>query len=122
MKAVRLSDFGPEFVRCLRWLRRNHYVQARVKLVPRAVLHDDYSPAFRKGDLIYGDCVLSQPRVIRLCEVFQRESAAVETLIHEWAHAKTGNHTHDQQFWDDYWALYKSWKCVAARYAKAALV
>lgn len=49
-----------------------------------------------------GDCTLGKKKFfIRINKEISEESA-IDTLLHEWAHARAWNHLHDSLNWDEF--------------------
>lgn len=49
-----------------------------------------------------GDCSLESKRFYIRINNYLEEASAIETLIHEWAHARAWNHLHDKLSWKEF--------------------
>ena len=49
-----------------------------------------------------GYCYLSRKKFFICINKNISESSAIETLLHEWAHARAWNHLHDSLDWDEF--------------------
>lgn len=49
-----------------------------------------------------GDCALHSKKFFIRINKSLDESAAMDTLIHEWAHARAWNHLHDKLSWEEF--------------------
>lgn len=49
-----------------------------------------------------GDCTLDSKKFYIRINSKLNEAAAIDTLIHEWAHARAWNHLHDKLSWQEF--------------------
>jgi len=56
----------------------------------------------RKLCNFYGDCSLQSKKFFIRINSSLNEAAAMDTLVHEWAHARAWNHLHDNLSWEDF--------------------
>lgn len=63
-----------------------------------------YPVSVRRKDMANfdGDCALHSKKFFIRIRKSLNESAAMDTLIHEWAHARAWNHLHDKLSWEEF--------------------